>query len=202
MCALPPCCARRAVISAYFDEKGLVRQQLDSFNDFINTSLQVRHCNASCLVGVSAAHAARWLQRSSSLMGTHCCRSSIVLSTAFLPSVFSDYMPELSCASTQMCLPLPQEIVDEGKLITVKPQAQHVPGVAVDDDVEKTYEVCRCPGSLVAAILAMAACIVYLFSIQGQPKSRLAVARLHAASSSAGACPLCSTSSHCQPPAD
>ena len=30
----------RAVISAYFEEKGLVRQQLDSFNDFINTSLQ------------------------------------------------------------------------------------------------------------------------------------------------------------------
>ncbi|KDD76893.1 domain 6 of RNA polymerase Rpb2 [Helicosporidium sp. ATCC 50920] len=29
-----------AVISAYFEEKGLVRQQLDSFNDFINTSLQ------------------------------------------------------------------------------------------------------------------------------------------------------------------
>lgn len=42
---LPPhvllCCPRRTVISAYFDEKGLVRQQLDSFNDFINTSLQV-----------------------------------------------------------------------------------------------------------------------------------------------------------------
>ena len=31
----------RAVISAYFEEKGLVRQQLDSFNDFINSSLQV-----------------------------------------------------------------------------------------------------------------------------------------------------------------
>jgi len=30
----------RAVISAYFEEKGLVRQQLDSFNDFINTSIQ------------------------------------------------------------------------------------------------------------------------------------------------------------------
>jgi DNA-directed RNA polymerase II subunit RPB2 len=28
------------VISAYFEDKGLVRQQLDSFNDFINTSLQ------------------------------------------------------------------------------------------------------------------------------------------------------------------
>lgn len=45
---LPPLVARaqqlrrfcRAVISAYFEEKGLVRQQLDSFNDFINTSLQ------------------------------------------------------------------------------------------------------------------------------------------------------------------
>lgn len=30
----------RAVISAYFEEKGLVRQQLDSFNEFINTNLQ------------------------------------------------------------------------------------------------------------------------------------------------------------------
>ena len=29
-----------AVISAYFEDKGLVRQQLDSFNEFINTSLQ------------------------------------------------------------------------------------------------------------------------------------------------------------------
>lgn len=63
----------RAVISAYFEEKGLVRQQLDSFNDFINTSLQ--------------------------------------------------------------------EIVDENKLITVKPQSQHMPGMQVDDDVEKTHEV-------------------------------------------------------------
>ena len=35
---LPP--RARAVITAYFEEKGLVRQQLDSFNDFINTSLQ------------------------------------------------------------------------------------------------------------------------------------------------------------------
>lgn len=62
-----------AVISAYFEEKGLVRQQLDSFNDFINTSLQ--------------------------------------------------------------------EIVDENKLITIKPQSQHVPGVQVDDDVERSYEI-------------------------------------------------------------
>lgn len=29
-----------AVISAFFEEKGLVRQQLDSFNEFINTSMQ------------------------------------------------------------------------------------------------------------------------------------------------------------------
>lgn len=29
-----------AVISAFFKEKGLVRQQLDSFNEFINTSMQ------------------------------------------------------------------------------------------------------------------------------------------------------------------
>jgi DNA-directed RNA polymerase II subunit RPB2 len=64
---------RRAVISAYFEEKGLVRQQLDSFNDFINTSLQ--------------------------------------------------------------------EIVDENKLITVTPQHQHMPGMQVDDDVEKKVEV-------------------------------------------------------------
>lgn len=31
-----------AVISAYFEEKGLVRQQLDSFNEFINSNMQVR----------------------------------------------------------------------------------------------------------------------------------------------------------------
>ncbi|KAL4856586.1 DNA-directed RNA polymerase II subunit RPB2 [Chlorella vulgaris] len=62
-----------AVISAYFEEKGLVRQQLDSFNDFINTSLQ--------------------------------------------------------------------EIVDENNLITVIPQSQHVPGLQVEHDVEKKYEV-------------------------------------------------------------
>ena len=70
---LPPPGACRAVITASFDEKGLVRQQLDSFNDFINSSLQ--------------------------------------------------------------------EIVDESKLITVKPQSQHMPGQAVEEDVERTYEV-------------------------------------------------------------
>jgi hypothetical protein len=31
-----------AVISAFFEDKGLVRQQLDSFNEFINSSMQVR----------------------------------------------------------------------------------------------------------------------------------------------------------------
>ena len=29
-----------AVISAFFANKGLVRQQLDSFNEFVNTSMQ------------------------------------------------------------------------------------------------------------------------------------------------------------------
>ena len=29
------------VISAYFEEKGLVRQQLDSFNEFFNSNMQV-----------------------------------------------------------------------------------------------------------------------------------------------------------------
>ena len=29
-----------SVISAYFDEKGLVRQQLDSFDEFINNTMQ------------------------------------------------------------------------------------------------------------------------------------------------------------------
>jgi DNA-directed RNA polymerase beta subunit len=33
-----------AVISAFFEAKGLVRQQLDSFNEFINSNMQV--CNA------------------------------------------------------------------------------------------------------------------------------------------------------------
>lgn len=36
-----------------------------------------------------------------------------------------------------------QEIVDENNLITVIPQSQHVPGVQVENDVEKKYEV-RC----------------------------------------------------------
>ena len=44
LAAQPPAAAplpwHRAVISAYFEEKGLVRQQLDSFDEFINTSLQ------------------------------------------------------------------------------------------------------------------------------------------------------------------
>ena len=31
-----------AVISAFFEDKGLVRQQLDSFNEFINASMQVK----------------------------------------------------------------------------------------------------------------------------------------------------------------
>ena len=30
----------RTVISSYFEEKGLVRQQLDSFNEFIHSSIQ------------------------------------------------------------------------------------------------------------------------------------------------------------------
>jgi len=30
------------VISAYFEAKGLVRQQLDSFNEFINSNMQAR----------------------------------------------------------------------------------------------------------------------------------------------------------------
>ena len=35
-----------------------------------------------------------------------------------------------------------QEIVDEGKLITVRPQSQHMPGAqAADDDAERTFEV-------------------------------------------------------------
>ena len=86
------CRACRAVITAYFEEKGLVRQQLDSFNDFINTSLQ--------------------------------------------------------------------EIVDEGKLITVGPQSQHMPGAqTADDDAERTFEVSflTCCTHRWAAALAAAA---------------------------------------------
>lgn len=39
------------VISAYFEEKGLVRQQLDSFNEFLEHSLQeiVEVCCCACL---------------------------------------------------------------------------------------------------------------------------------------------------------
>ena len=73
--AVPGPPRRRAVISAYFEEKGLVRQQLDSFNDFINTSLQ--------------------------------------------------------------------EIVDENNLVTITPQNQHNPGMALDDEEQKEYQVGR-----------------------------------------------------------
>ena len=31
------------VVSAYFEDKGLVRQQLDSFNEFIGTTIQEVH---------------------------------------------------------------------------------------------------------------------------------------------------------------
>ena len=34
-----------AVISAFFADKGLVRQQLDSFNEFINSNMQVSRCD-------------------------------------------------------------------------------------------------------------------------------------------------------------
>ena len=39
-----------AVISVYFDEKGLVRQQLDSFDEFINSSMQVRPLPLKCYI--------------------------------------------------------------------------------------------------------------------------------------------------------
>ena len=41
-----------------------------------------------------------------------------------------------------------QEIVDENKLISIKPQSQHIPGQSVDDEVEKTHEV----GAVVAPL--------------------------------------------------
>lgn len=63
----------RAVITAYFEEKGLVRQQLDSFNEFINTNLQ--------------------------------------------------------------------DIVDENAIVSAKPQNQHNPGMAVDDDEEREVQI-------------------------------------------------------------
>lgn len=61
------------MISAYFEEKGLVRQQLDSFNDFINTSLQ--------------------------------------------------------------------EIVDENNSIVITPRNQHNPGMQLDEEEERVFEV-------------------------------------------------------------
>lgn len=69
-CHFSPC---RAVISAYFEEKGLVRQQLDSFNDFINTSLQ--------------------------------------------------------------------EIVDENSTLVIMPQNQHNPGLQLDEEEQKEFQV-------------------------------------------------------------
>ena len=62
-------------ISAYFEEKGLVRQQLDSFNDFINTSLQ--------------------------------------------------------------------EIVDENSNLVITPQNQHNPGMQIDEEEQREYQVGR-----------------------------------------------------------
>ena len=37
-----------AVISAYFEEKGLVRQQLDSFDEFIQNSMQEVRRSRAC----------------------------------------------------------------------------------------------------------------------------------------------------------
>ena len=36
----PPTYPKQVVISAFFDEKGLVRQQLDSFDSFLEVGLQ------------------------------------------------------------------------------------------------------------------------------------------------------------------
>lgn len=77
----------RAVISAYFEEKGLVRQQLDSFNDFINTSLQARlihYTGASCGCRLGAA---------TSAARRCCCRRRPLLA------------PAAAC-----CRPLPQRV--------------------------------------------------------------------------------------------
>lgn len=41
-----------------------------------------------------------------------------------------------------------QEIVDENKLISITPQSQHVPGMQVEDDVEKIFEVGGCRGGM------------------------------------------------------
>lgn len=125
-------CPRRAVISAYFDEKGLVRQQLDSFNDFINTSLQVCSPGSMVYLGCRLLRLV-WLR-------------ALLFTASLQRGCGWPASADLSVKLTPLYLPIAlQEIVDEGKLITVKPQAQHVPGVAVDDDVEKTYEVrCSC----------------------------------------------------------
>ena len=46
-----------AVISAYFEEKGLVRQQLDSFDEFIqNTMQEIVDESADIVISPEAAH--------------------------------------------------------------------------------------------------------------------------------------------------
>lgn len=42
------------VISSFFEEKGLVRQQLDSFNEFVSNTMQVRvhGAPAGCRLGL------------------------------------------------------------------------------------------------------------------------------------------------------
>ena len=89
-----------AVISAFFEDKGLVRQQLDSFNEFINSSMQVR---------------GRRRDRKERE------RKAAPLALPVSPSLlaFSFPSPSLSLLS--------QEVVDELGEFTVRPQAQHNP---------------------------------------------------------------------------
>ncbi len=61
------------VIDSYFNEKGLVRQQLDSFNEFIEITVQdiVTHAPPLILQPISQYHATEDVQRVCPLFRRH-----------------------------------------------------------------------------------------------------------------------------------
>lgn len=49
------------VISSFFEEKGLVRQQLDSFNEFVSNTMQVRACAVFSYISTQPRLTSDWL---------------------------------------------------------------------------------------------------------------------------------------------
>lgn len=116
-----------AVISAYFEEKGLVRQQLDSFNEFINSNMQVRgrwHCTCPplsfppSLIPAPTYRAHRTLQRTPPALGAPCEHAPAHVGPGTLRAR-GIAGAELGLAS--------QEIVDENAEILVIPENQYNP---------------------------------------------------------------------------